>query len=142
MRRLGGLQLPSFGKQLQPILPQGLQHQEARLLCLLLALLDEAVIQQRGEGVQDVWAPSARPLAKRLGCRKLPAARKDREPPEERLLLGRKQVVAPLERLAQRLLASRRGAWPAGEQRQALREAKATHPGAHTARQSPVHWWP
>src|SRR6266568_4313094 len=125
MRRLGGLQLPSGGKQLQPILPQGLQHQEAWLLCLLLPLLDEAVILERGERVQDVWASYTYLLAKRLGRRKRPAARTDRKLPEERLLLGRKQVVAPLDRLAQRLLASRRGAWPAaGKQLQALRETR------------------
>ena len=86
MSLLGSLQLSSGGKYLQRKLAQGLQHQKTRLLCLLLALVDKAVIQQRGEGVQDVRVPSACPLAKRLGSFHRPAAHKDREPPEERLL--------------------------------------------------------
>ena len=87
MSLLGRLQLSSGGKHLQRKLAQGLQHQETWLLCLLLTLVDEAVIQQRGQRVQDVRVPSACPLAKRLGSLHRPAAHKDREPPEERLLL-------------------------------------------------------
>src|SRR2546429_6285263 len=79
MSLLASLQLSSDGKHLQRKLAQGLQHQKTRLLCLLLALVDEAVIQQRGERVQDVWAGCACPLAKRLGSLHGPAAHKDRE---------------------------------------------------------------
>ena len=48
---------------------------------------------------------------------------KNREPTEERLLLGQRGCT-PLERLTQGLLAIRRGGRRAGEQPQALREAR------------------
>ena len=112
-------------QMLQGELPDGLQHAEARFAVRLHILEDQPAIDEIGEVVEHaVWVHSERmlpglPRSGRCdqGFRRLEgeAAGKDREGLEEPLLVGRQEVVAPGDRVAQRAL-------PVGEIAGAARE--------------------
>ena len=80
------------------ILAHGLEHGEARLSDGVLASVDEALVHQGMQrvevGVRDRFCPLERA-----------AAGEDGDAAEEALFLGREQVVAPVNRRPQRLLA-------------------------------------
>jgi hypothetical protein len=57
-------------------------------------------------------------IAHGFGRLERPAAYEHAQPPEQRLLLGVEQVVAPVDRRAQGLLADRQVARAAGKQRE------------------------
>jgi hypothetical protein len=58
-----------------------------------------------------------------LNCLQRTAAHEDGEPPEEPLLLLAEQLIAPLDRVAQRLLSRRQIARASGQHLQPLRKA-------------------
>ena len=102
-------------------LPDRLQHREPRRPGPLL-LPQQTLLDQRREPIEDGTrrSPSLVISANRLGRVQRAAAGEDREPPEEDLLLGRKQVVAPGDGVAHRLLTSRQIAGAVIEQRQPI----------------------
>ena len=82
------------------VLADCLQHREPRLL-LRAFYASEAAVGKRGEPVDDVEAVSAHALGGAEGA----SARKHSEPGEQLLLLRLQQVVAPVDRRANRALA-------------------------------------
>ncbi len=67
---------------------------------------------------------ASRPLAAddRLRGTEVPAAYEHRQPVERGLLLGTEEVIGPVDRLTQGLVARQRIAWPTGEEPEALVE--------------------
>ena len=96
-----------------------LQHREARLAVGLFLLAEQAVVDQRREPGEDVLA-----AADGLGGVERAAAGEDGEAREERLLVRAEQVVAPVDRRAERLLAGGQVARAAGEEVEALLEPR------------------
>ena len=94
-----------------------LEHREARLAVGLFLLAEHVAVDQRREARQEVVA-----AADGLGGVERAAAVEDGEAREERLLVGAEQVVAPVDRRAERLLARGQVAWAAGEEVEALLE--------------------
>src|SRR6266567_3687110 len=108
-----GLHLPTCRERLQPILADRFQHHEARFLAFLLALQQEALLQQSPHDVQRRYGLSFCLIAQfAYGLRPLQSesADEDAEAAEEALFLGRQQVVTPLKRVAQGLLTCRQRA--------------------------------
>src|SRR5262245_47117250 len=93
-------------ESLRRVLSNRLQQPEARLGAILIER-DERLAHEVLQEIEHAM-PGAR---HRLRCVEREAARKDREPLEQRLLLGREEIVAPVEGRSQRLLPS--GARPA-----------------------------
>src|SRR6266480_3962888 len=87
VRQPGPFQFSACSQPLQPKLAHGLQHQEAWLLGSLFARVDEAVIQERREGGQNIPVRLDYCLTECIASRKLTAVHKDREQVKERLLL-------------------------------------------------------
>src|SRR2546425_6457328 len=96
--------LPARRENLQPILADRLQHQEAWLLAFLLDLLQQALVDKRGDCIQDWLHLIARHAAHRLDGLERATTGKDREPPEKPLLVGIEEVVAPGNSIAEGLL--------------------------------------
>src|SRR5713101_3617158 len=107
MSMLGCLHLPAGCQALQPKLADRLQQPKARLSTLLLCPLQQALIQQGRDPVQDVCRDVTKRSADGFHCRKLAAPHKDGESAEQALLLWSEQAIAPLKRVAQRLLPCR-----------------------------------
>ena len=93
MARFGGFELSRVAEALRRELPDRLQHPEP-----LVCVPHEALLDQRLERVE---AHCGHPL----GCLERTAALKDSELREDPLFLGIQQVVRPLDRRPQRLLA-------------------------------------
>ena len=106
-------------QSLERILAHDLEHREPRVAGGSLALPDEALVDQRRESFQHGVVSSA----DSLGGRKRPAAREHAELREEALRSRLEQVVAPVERHAERLLMLRRVATTAGEEFQPVTQA-------------------
>src|SRR5438270_13530764 len=91
------LHLPIHLQALQPILADRLQHQEAWLLAFLLGLLQQAFVDKRSNALQylpcftTVFTCSADCLYSLQST----TTNEDGEPPEESLLGGIEQVIAP-----------------------------------------------
>src|SRR5262249_11081020 len=84
-----------------------LQHREAGLLstiCLVLALLQEALIYQRGYSIERLHCHTIKRGVQRFCCLHRAAAYEDRKSPEQALLLLTQQVITPLNGIAQCLL--------------------------------------
>src|SRR5947209_17633170 len=101
--------LPARRENLQPILADRLQHQEAWFLAFLLGLLQQAFVDKRSNALQ--YLPCFTTVftcsADCLYCLQSITTNEDGEPPEESLLRGIEQVIAPCNRVAQRLLPCR-----------------------------------
>ncbi len=95
-----------------------LQHREARLAVGLFLLAEHVVVDERRRGRSR--RPSPPQTASAAGSVQPPC--EDGEAREERLLVGAEQVVAPVDRRAERLLARGQVAWAAGEEVEALLE--------------------
>ena len=108
MGTLDGLGLCALAQAFQPILPKGLQHAEARLPCLGPALLQQAFVKKPAHAFQHLSYHIRERSANRLFRLQGTASDEDAETAEEALLLGGEQVVAPLDGIAQRLLAGGR----------------------------------
>ena len=139
--------LARLPKLLEGVLPNRLEHREARLLIGPLQS-DEALVDQRCQPVEYVEVASANSL----GRLERPAAGEDGEAGEEPAARLAQEVVAPVERRAQCLMSCRPIARPSGqdprrcvqpreqrsrrEQRRARRRARsraASRPGAQIA---------
>ena len=107
---------PLLAQPLPSVLAERLEHDEARVAVVGHALDEQAVVDERGDAVEDVDAEVLAGVADGLGRLERAAAGEDREAPEQRLLGRRQQVVAPVDRAAQRLLALRQVARAAGQQ--------------------------
>ena len=83
-----GLHLPIGGQTLQPILADRLQYHQALLPAVLLSLLQQALVHERGDCIQYLLysIAIARHCADCLRCFQSTATDKDGEPPEEPLL--------------------------------------------------------
>ena len=115
------------------ILPDRLQHREARLAVRAVLLPQQALVDQRRDAVEDVQAEVAIRVADRLGRLERAASDEDREATEEALLLIVEQVVAPGDRVAERPLTLGQVAGAAGQQRQAGAPGGPASPGAGAA---------
>src|SRR5690349_18198480 len=93
-----------LAQTLQPKLADRLQHEQAWLLPLLLRLLQQTLVQQRGNSLDYLHRLTGSCIIYGCGCLQGAAAHKDREPAKEMLLFCTQQVVAPLESVAQCLL--------------------------------------
>ena len=89
---------PLLEQPLAAVLAERLEHDEARLAVVGHALHEQAVVDERGDAVEDVDAQVLAGVADGLGRLERAAAGEDRQAAKE-LLLGRcQQVVAPLDR--------------------------------------------
>ena len=113
---------------LQAELADRLQHRVARLGPPALHLVQQALGDERGHTIEDVSASSCPALADRLRRLKREAAREDGEPPEERLLLGREQIVD--QAMASRIVRSA----PADRRSTARQQRAAAAPTGPAAR--------
>src|SRR5690242_10352375 len=115
------LHFAARGQALQSILPNGFQHHQARFAPLLLDLLQQAFVDERGDSIEDLCRTVIAFKSRTNGlCRLQSAASdEDREPPEETLLLGAQQIITPPNGVTQRLVPYWRISCPA---RQGLQE--------------------
>src|SRR5262245_13735273 len=98
------LQLDVLTEPLVRVLADDLEHREA-----IATASHEALVDERAEILE-------RRVADRFRGSECPASGEDAEPREQLLGARLEQVVAPVERHAQRLLMLRRVAAPAGQQ--------------------------
>src|SRR5260370_27625937 len=99
--------LSALVKTLQSVLTNSLKHGEGRFLPLLLAMQQEALIEQSPHDVQRRYSPWFCLIAQFAYSPRLlqsESTDEDREAAEEPLFLGRKQIIAPRDGVAQRLL--------------------------------------
>ena len=115
-------------ESLERVRADRLEHREARLAVGLLLLAEQAVVDQRRQARQEPVA-----AADRLGGLERAAADEDGEAREQRLLVGAEQLVAPVDRRAQRLLALGQVARAAGEELEAAARAGRAAPAARAA---------
>src|SRR5260370_40549622 len=90
--------LSALVKTFQPVLTNSLKHGEARFLPLLLALQQEALIEQSPHDVQRRYSPWVCLIAQFAFSPRLlqsESTDEDREAAAEPLVLGRKQRTAP-----------------------------------------------
>src|SRR5258708_22922061 len=106
MGTANGRHFSACRQALQPIFTDGLQHQQAWDLSLPRRLQDETLIDKGSTLLQHIQRLLALISANKRSRLKSTPTDKDGKPPEEALLLGRQQVVAPLESIAQGLLAT------------------------------------
>ena len=107
-------------EHLERVLADRLEHPETRLPVGIGPLAKEALLDERPEPVEHVDPEVA---AQRLGGLQPGPAHEHAEPGKQRLLLGQQEVVAPLDRGAQRPLALVQILGAAGEEVQPLVEA-------------------
>ncbi len=96
-----GLRLARRLEQLRGVLADRLEHREAWLARRPPQRTDEALVDERREGLEYVEPV---PATDRLGRLEGPTARKDGKPREQRRLVLAQEAVAPFERRAQRPL--------------------------------------
>ncbi len=111
------LRLAAGFEALEGVGADRLQHREARLAVGLFLLAEHVVVDQRREAGQETLV-----TADGLGGGERAAAGEDGEAREECLLVRAEQVVAPVDRRAERLLARGHVPWAAGEEVEALLE--------------------
>jgi hypothetical protein len=114
--------LPARRQLLERVLADRLQHPEPRRAVRAVRRLEQTLLRQREQPVQAAGRAAARAAARAgHGRRALGGAApgEDAQPPEERLLRGRQEGVAPRDGVPQRPLARRGVPRPAGEQGQA-----------------------
>src|SRR5260221_5910708 len=116
------LRLPGCLERLSPIFADGLQHYETRLFCFLLCLPQQTFVDEGGHSIQDRDGSrlGVHSSTDRLDGLEGAATDKDGEPPEEPLLIGVEQLIAPLDGPAQRLLPRWCVAYTTRQHRQAL----------------------
>jgi hypothetical protein len=90
------------------ILLDRFKHPKARALVVALVALEQTAIDQRRDPVDDVVPHGAIAVADLLRRLDRAAAHKHAQSPEEQLLGGREQVVAPVDRVRERQVAL----WP------------------------------
>ena len=116
VRALGRRRLAVLEQPLAAVLAERLQHQEPRLAVVGRALHEQAVVHEGGDAVEHVDAEILSGVADRFRAFSVqPPANTDRRR-KSFCSSRREQVVAPLDGLAQRLLALRQIAGAAGQQ--------------------------
>ena len=120
MSQSSAFHLPARHENLQPILADRLQHQEAWLLAFLLGLLQQALVDKRRHCIQDWLHLIAKRAAHRLDGCKPATTGNHRESPEKPLLVGIEEVVAPGDGIAEGLLPRGPIAFPTRQDSQAL----------------------
>ena len=108
-------------RALERVLPDRLEQPEARLAVGAVRLPDEALVDERGEALEHL-AEVHLVAADGVGDLERAAAREDAEPREQGLLGRLEQVVAPVDRVAERALPRRQVVGAAGEQVEPLLE--------------------
>ena len=131
-RRLG--LAARLGQALGGVLAHRLQQPVAPRAGGALVHLHQRLVDQPRQQVEHRVRGEAVARADRLGGLQRPAAGEDRQPPQQRPLRLGQQVVAPVERRPQRLLARQRGPAAAGQQP----EAVVQPPGDLLDRQRPA----
>ena len=118
------LELAALGEPLERVLANRLEHLEPRLALGALGLADEPVVDERGDAVQHLaeLEPERR-SGDGLGGLERGPADEDAEAREERLALVVEQVVAPLDRVAERLLPAAAASGTRGASRRAARRS-------------------
>src|SRR5262245_59040885 len=117
------LRLPADLKPLQRVLADGLQHHEARLPVCIVTLIQQALVEQRLKTIQYVEREIALRIAVGLGGLKRVSPDKDRKPAEQRLFSRLEQLIAPIDRGAQRLLVGGQVACAAPQKREPAGQA-------------------
>src|SRR3712207_3250851 len=92
--------LSGLRQQIDGVLADRLEHDEARLDTSPRLVADQAVVEQRRERYQDVEAFAA----DRLGGLEREAAAEDGDPSEQPLPVVIEKLVAPLDRIAKPLV--------------------------------------
>jgi hypothetical protein len=111
--------LASFGEFLQPVGASRLQHPIARIARSRIGDDQRALNQPRQE-IDDCESVDGRIGGDGGGSVDVEAAGKNRQPPQHDALVLGQQIVAPVERGAQRLVTRQRGARSAREQPEAI----------------------
>ena len=111
--------LTALDEPLQPVVADGLQHQEAGLAIRRSESLQEALVDERAQGVEHVETKLAIRVADRQRAVGRAAADEHGEPSEEGALLCVQQVVAPRDGPAQGALSLGDIAGAARQERQA-----------------------
>ena len=114
--------------------PDGLQQP---VVAPALVVEHQRLVDQAAQQVDDLRLGDGRHGAHPLGQPQVERPGEHRQPAQQHLLLGRQQVVAPLDGGAQRALPGRRGALAGGQQREAVVEPVRDLLGAEQARTGP-----
>ncbi len=104
MRLPNGCQFAALSQGFQSILADRLQHDEEWLPFLPLSLLQQVLVQERGDFIQGPFRSPIKPSADGLDCFQGAATDEDRDLPEEALFLGAQEIIAPGDGVAQGLL--------------------------------------
>jgi hypothetical protein len=86
--------------------------------------MHETLVQQCGDAIHNLYRQGVVYIADRLGRLQRAAAREHTQPREQCLLARVQQVVAPIDRVADGLLALRQVAGSAGQELEAVGEAR------------------
>src|SRR5579883_2131988 len=107
------LQLAVGLQTFQRILADDGQHSQTHLTIFLLLLEEQTLLAQRRDLIKERLRPCSVGLADHLHGFQCPLTGKHRASSKEPLLPAREQRIAPLQGLAQRLLAGWSVYWPA-----------------------------
>ena len=105
---------------LATVFPDRLEHPEPGLAGRGFVDPQQALVDERRQALEEVEPELRAGSHTAVADFRLEPADEDRDPREERLLDRVEEVVAPVDRAAQRLLAGRQVARPAGQDREAL----------------------
>src|SRR5713226_1173531 len=123
MRSPCGLQFSLLLEAFQPELTDGFQHDESRCFPFALRLLHQALVDKRCHALKHIqWLLLICHTDSRSSLERT-ASHEDGEPAEEVLFLLAQEVVAPLDGVAQCLLAGGQIACATGEDVESAREA-------------------
>src|SRR6266516_431095 len=89
---------------LSSILANSFQHHEARLFSRLFGLLQQTIVEECCYSIQDTQSHMVNLVADRFRRLEGAAADEDGETSEEALLIGRQEIIAPLDGAPKRLL--------------------------------------
>ena len=104
-----------FRKSITSVLPDRFEEPVAGLTALSLHQ-HQRLVHERRQQIQDVYSLHASVCADRLGGLQGPPSGKHRQPPEQLPLCLREQVITPVDRCAQRLLAREHDPASSGEE--------------------------
>jgi hypothetical protein len=117
---------PGFATRRQLIpakFADGFQHPIPRRTRRLHVYKDERMLHQPGQEIKRLAFEGGHSRTDCFSRCRIPTTHKDRQAPEEFLFLWSKNLVAPIDRLADRALALGEVARPTGQQRERLIEA-------------------
>ena len=124
---------PRLSRCLQPlrrVLADRLQH---AVTSVVEVRVGERLVDEAREQVEHLRLVHFASGADDFGRVERPAAREDRQAPEQHALFGRQQVVTPVDQRAQGALARQRGPASPGEESQAVAESRGDRVERHRA---------